>query len=395
MPPVAEPEPERQQPQLGYLEYTELSPTECTGVAERVTMERGRRVAHPVHDGRARPDLALRSCGFELFGALPPAPPRRDAGGRSSSAKQMRNYQRDVEHFVRSKLEDPAHFTLRPDERLGLVMSYNTAVRSTDRRTFGGSDAIRRVHTDLTAESGPMVLRHVLAQVHQWPAEVADRGDYSWPNGETNTNSRAAPLPTAQQYTDAVLSGKRDCRYLFINLWRSMDTDHPVSTWPLALLDPRSWSLTGTDHAIEHSKRAGAIFPQNYVMRAGTGSAAGSEDTGYLNGQPRRQHEWFIYPRMEADEGIMFVNFDSDPTAPQFVFHGACDLETPPPPLQMGGGISRRGSGIVKGQQAQGAEAQASPVRVSVEVRLLVIIERDGAESRVCGTKGLWPTIAS
>ena len=90
----------------------------------------------------------------------------------------------------------------------------------------------------------------------------------------------------------------------------------------------------------------------------------------------------------------MFVNFDSDPTAPQFVFHGACDLETSPP-LQMGGGISRRGSGIVKGQQAQGAEAQASPVRVSVEVRLLVIIERDGAESRVCGTKGLWPTIAS
>ena len=130
---------------------------------------------------------------------------------------------------------------------------------------------------------------------------------------------------------------------------------------PLALLDPRSWSLTGTDHAIEHSKRAGAIFPQNYVMRAGTGSAAESEDTGYLNGQPRRQHEWFIYPRMEADEGIMFVNFDSDPTAPQFVFHGACDLETSPP-LQMGGGISRRGSGIVKEQQAQGAEAKASPV---------------------------------
>ena len=204
------------------------------------------------------------------------------------------------------------------------------------------------MHTDITQESGPAVLRHVLANVHQWPSA-----------GVAATEG-AGSSASAATYTDAVLSGERDCRYLFINLWRSTDTDHTVSTWPLALLHPSSWSVAGTDHAIEHSKRAGSIFPQNYVMRA----AGGGCD----------KHEWFVFPHMVSSEGIVFVNYDSDPAAPQHVFHGACDMEWPelPPELPPPGATGAAG------------------VRTSVEVRLLVIVERDGVRRRVCGTKGLW-----
>ncbi|KAK3284108.1 hypothetical protein CYMTET_8223 [Cymbomonas tetramitiformis] len=394
--------------QQGYLEYFALPPDTLGGVAERDTPGLARRTARRIRDARLRPDLSLRTCGFQLFRALPPPPPRRPGrDGEKIGRQGMRGYQRAVESFVRSQLEDPAHFTLRPGEQLGLVMSYNYAVRSTDRRAFGGSDAIRHVHTDFTQDSGPVVLRHVLARVHQWPSAASDE--------EEGAEAAAATVPSAARYTDEILSGKRDCRYLFLNVWRSTDTEHAVSSWPLALLHPGSWSLDGTDHAVQHSKQAGSIYPQNYLLRADSEGGDG--------------HDWYVYSAMEESEGIIFINYDSDPTAPQYVFHGACDLDTQPavaaavvgsaadscdagvtrgvgeeqgePAAGGTEGVDREEAGVGKGvdEGGEGGPAAGSSfggagaVRTSVEVRLLVIIERDGVERRVCGTKGLWPAV--
>lgn len=119
-------------------------------------------------------------------------------------------------------------------------------------------------------------------------------------------------------------------------------------------------------------------------------------------GEGSDRHKWYVYPDMEATEGIVFVNYDSDPTAPQFVFHGACDLQPEQPPssaqqLQSAAAGEQRpevASGEAVGEDSSGGEREDSRARTSVEVRLLVIIERDGqheSRSRVCGTKGLWP----
>jgi hypothetical protein len=82
------------------------------------------------------------------------------------------------------------------------------------------------------------VLRHVLTNVHQWPSGGAQEEE-----GEEVKEARV--VPNAAAYTKAVLSAERNCRYLFINIWRSTDTEQPVRTWPLALLHPSSWELAG------------------------------------------------------------------------------------------------------------------------------------------------------
>jgi hypothetical protein len=259
-------EPEPGQQGRGYLEYLALPPGACAsaGIAERDTIGLGQRTAHSIGDARQRPDLSLRTSGFQLFDALPPTPSSSECGRSRNSG--MRAYQRSIEEFVRTKLQDPNHFTLGPGEKLGLVMSYNYAVRSSDRRAVrASSDVIRYVHTDFTQCSGPKVLRHLLTHVACWPTA---------PNGEQGEQPAHPAGLSAEGYADEVLSGQRNCRYLFLNVWRSNDTQAPIRNWPLALCDPRSWSMQGTDHVLQHSKQAGTNFPSNYLMVSGSEGCA-------------------------------------------------------------------------------------------------------------------------
>jgi hypothetical protein len=139
--------------------------------------------------------------------------------------------------------------------------------------------------------------------------------------------------------------------------------------WPLALLHPRSWSLGGDGHVVKRMRHS--IFPENYVPRSrGRPPAPGGEPASALEPEPEPAggggggecqaeygHEWFFYPAMTVDEALLFVNFDSDAVAPQFVMHGAFDEEPGPAHVELGGEV-------------------VPPVRVSIEVRLLVIIRR-------------------
>ena len=119
------------------------------------------------------------------------------------------------------------------------------------------------------------------------------------------------------------------------------------------------------------------------------------------------QHEWVHYPKMTADEALAFVNFDSDSTQPQFVMHGAvkdvAEVKTEAEEAHLELGDLERdleekdekeeeeGGEEGEGGEGEGEEAAARredelrvPLRrrISVEVRLLVLIEREGQQGR-------------
>ena len=71
------------------------------------------------------------------------------------------------------------------------------------------------------------------------------------------------------------------------------------------------------------------------------------------------QHEWFYFSEMKSTEAIIFINFDSDETAPQFVFHGALEVVGEP-----------------RCERPSENTPEPSPVRRSLEIRVLVMIEK-------------------
>ena len=75
------------------------------------------------------------------------------------------------------------------------------------------------------------------------------------------------------------------------------------------------------------------------------------------------QHEWFYFSEMVSTEAIIFINWDSDETAPQFVFHGALQVADEPRYTGLSGNVPK-----------------VPPVRRSLEVRVLVMIDKSQAE---------------
>ena len=322
-------------------------------------------------------------------------------------------YLRGVEKFVRSSLEDSSNFHLAPGEFVYTAVAYNHAVRCSEarsqqrpgvstrqgqnqsqsehtaRETHAGSVGKRRgviadVHSDFTRLSGPAVLRHILCEDGAAGRAIAGLGE---------------PPPDSSSHAEAILSGARDgggggsWRYVFVNVWRSMDREQPVSEWALALLHPRSWTLEGDGHVIKVKKQA--IFPQNYAMRTRLAVGAAATKSQTLK-EEEYEHEWLYYPAMTADEALVFVNFDSNESQPQFVVHGAFDcvdeevIAGDQATFALAGG---RGGGEEITESEEAPEAQAGQVeaqerlsssRISVEVRVLVLIR---SSSRQLGTK--------
>ena len=69
----------------------------------------------------------------------------------------------------------------------------------------------------------------------------------------------------------AVLGFSGRYRYCFLNVWRSVDTERPVSEWPLALLHPRSCNPLkthrtggGASYAVKSKKHV--IYPANCAV---------------------------------------------------------------------------------------------------------------------------------
>lgn len=412
----------------GVLVYLEL-PSSASAVHERnckwpheVDSNRAhairRHTTHSISSARTYSDISLRSCGFQLFGGDVPMPPTPAQIGDKGA---MMEYIRNVEAFVLTKLQHGTNFRLAPGEHVHSTAAYNHVVRCSGERggergqpqPVAGDHVISEVHSDFTQASGPAVLRHVLCdgtpRTYGGAAGRAMAGLGGLPPRRgTRADVKASPSAGAI-LADAPAGKRKSWRYLFVNVWQSMDRDHPVREWPLALLHPRSWSLEGGAHVVK--VKTHKIFPENYTLRsipatsdnytlrsipatsataaaaaslsAAPGAAATAPERSQLREDEHEDeqssqvkssdlqhgHEWVYYPGMTADEALVFVNFDSDETQPQFVVHGAANLEAD-----------------VEAEAAEpttfleDAEEKVVPChRISVEVRILVLIQREAS----------------
>lgn len=344
---------------LGELVYLDV-PLAQTTVHEHQCIWLRRTMPHTIRNARRRQhELRLRSCGFQLFDGpdVPMAPPPERAG----DADTMSEYMCRVEAFVLQALSASSTFMLNPGERLYSATAYNHAVRCSNARrerpgarSGSGSgrvahartvgkrkNVITDVHSDFTKASGPVVLKSILGEA-------------------TKNDGEAVAALRARLEHDAVVSpvaaaaegaSSSSWRYAFVNVWRSMDREAPVSEWALALLHPQSWRAEGGTDALVKLKRE-TNFPENYVLRVPSTTTAAEAC----------RHEWLTYPAMTADEALIFVNFDSDDSQPQHVVHGAFS--------------------VAEEEPENSKTEQARRPRISVEVRLLVLIQKDGSADR-------------
>lgn len=110
-------------------------------------------------------------------------------------------------------------------------------------------------------------------------------------------------------------SGKIDAkaprRFAFVNVWRSVDHEHPVMANPLAVCSTSSIDLQDAwPYLMMYEDRIG----ENYA----------------LHNEQSDSHEWYYYPRMLANEALLFKVFDSAEDVPRFVFHTAFDDPSTP-----------------------------------------------------------------
>ena len=93
-------------------------------------------------------------------------------------------------------------------------------------------------------------------------------------------------------------------RFAFINVWRSIDPDHPVARNPLAVCD---------ENSIDDDDKF--LYELRFPDRTGENYSLKHSDA----------HAWYYYPDMTADECLIFKVFDKKPDGPRFVFHTAFD----------------------------------------------------------------------
>lgn len=89
-------------------------------------------------------------------------------------------------------------------------------------------------------------------------------------------------------------------RYCQVNVWRSLNDE--IEDAPLALC--AAWSVAPEDRIaceLIYPTRTGEFYLARYSAR----------------------HRWFYFPRMRADEVLVFKGYDSDASRARFTFHSA------------------------------------------------------------------------
>lgn len=129
----------------------------------------------------------------------------------------------------------------------------------------------------------------------------------------------------------------RQGRYLYMNLWRSIDDERPVSAHPLAMLDQTSLSDgVGSEDYVEGDL---------YTRDPNTGFVYGLKQYR-LNQKNSDNHKWYYFPNMTKSEAILFKQWDSDPKRKtNLCFHTAFEDPTTP---------------------------EDAPTRQSIEIRMMV-----------------------
>lgn len=130
------------------------------------------------------------------------------------------------------------------------------------------------VHGDYTNVSAPRRLKY-LSQ----PPKANDVWRNEYPQGLLD-----------QGLVQQALEGKR--RFAFINVWRSIDTLHPVESFPLACCDATTVSLNSDLRTLQihYTDRIGENYLATY----------------------NPQHTWMYWDQMTHDEALLIKQWDSD-----------------------------------------------------------------------------------
>jgi hypothetical protein len=112
-------------------------------------------------------------------------------------------------------------------------------------------------------------------------------------------------------------------RYVYLNLWRSIDDDQPIVDDHLAVLDQTSLTEgVGSEDYIESDYHGHEPkMDMKYTIKQFV-----------LNERNSDKHRWYYFPNMTKSEVIFFKQWDSDPERPaNMAFHTAFDDSTAPP----------------------------------------------------------------
>ena len=243
-----------------------------------------------VVEGRGNSKLSLKNTGFELVAIDTKAPSTDDLGWASEVVKEA--YERS-------------------GRRVREVLVFDHMVRDSSSKKDNDevSAPVSRVHCDYTRESGPKRLKELRPDL----SEALE---------------------------------KESVEIAFANVWRSTDLDHPVKSWPLALMDPKGIDFSDSTK----------ILPYDIVYPNRTGQ-------NYSLGTNVLSYEWYYFKHMTSNEALVFSVFDSDSSRPGTVFHTAFEMppdwhqpwtNAPPPP------------GYVP-----------PPNRESIECRTIVVLEKE------------------
>lgn len=89
---------------------------------------------------------------------------------------------------------------------------------------------------------------------------------------------------------EAYASGAGGRRFAVLSVWRSLDADHPVQRWPLAVCDGATMSAGDTvDQELRYRDFTGHLYQVRYSP----------------------QQRWLYFPRLTSSEAIFVKTFDS------------------------------------------------------------------------------------
>jgi len=92
-------------------------------------------------------------------------------------------------------------------------------------------------------------------------------------------------------------------RFAVYNIWRMVS--QPPQSRPIALCDPGSIRIA--DGVPSQTYYSGERYEQNFLLRYNPA------------------HRWYYFPDMTPDEMLIWTGYDSDPSMPSIVPHGAFD----------------------------------------------------------------------
>jgi len=138
-------------------------------------------------------------------------------------------------------------------------------------------------------------------------------------HSDTHPESAEMVYAFLSQHVDSKFRGGR---YMYLNLWRSIDDEHPVLGNHLALLDQTSLTEgVGSEDYVE-SDFHGVDPKSNYKY---------SIKQYRLNEKNSDAHRWYYFPNMTKSEAILFKQWDSDPEREtNLCFHSAFEDPTTP-----------------------------------------------------------------